>query len=165
MVWSDNLDTIIPLCTDFEEKLIKLVWRYRRTIGSSSFITSTSTSTAPSTTASNVNLNEKSKHVDVIDVSEALVEEETRNPKPAKTRSKWGWKLSKPTADSVDLEKGASKRTARPIRLLAPIYSGLGAALSVCTYFYPTLLFHPKHIFSFHGQRCISASPGVASRS
>ena len=26
VVWSDNLDTIIPLCRDFDNSLIKLVW-------------------------------------------------------------------------------------------------------------------------------------------
>ena len=26
-VWADNVDTIIPLVREFEEKLIKLVWK------------------------------------------------------------------------------------------------------------------------------------------
>ncbi|KAJ7594440.1 glycosyl transferase family group 2-domain-containing protein [Mycena floridula] len=29
VVWSDELDTIIPLCNDFEDRLIKLLWRSR----------------------------------------------------------------------------------------------------------------------------------------
>ena len=29
MVWSDSIDTIIPTCHDFEERLIKLLWRSR----------------------------------------------------------------------------------------------------------------------------------------
>ncbi|KAI0916116.1 hypothetical protein AcW1_010030 [Taiwanofungus camphoratus] len=29
VVWSDSIDTIIPICRDFEERLIKLLWRSR----------------------------------------------------------------------------------------------------------------------------------------
>lgn len=29
VVWSDSIDTIIPTCHDFEERLIKLLWRSR----------------------------------------------------------------------------------------------------------------------------------------
>ncbi|TBU27325.1 glycosyl transferase family group 2-domain-containing protein [Dichomitus squalens] len=29
VVWSDSIDTIIPICHDFEERLIKLLWRSR----------------------------------------------------------------------------------------------------------------------------------------
>lgn len=29
IVWSDSIDTIIPTCHDFEERLIKLLWRSR----------------------------------------------------------------------------------------------------------------------------------------
>ncbi|KAJ7122674.1 glycosyl transferase family group 2-domain-containing protein [Mycena crocata] len=81
IAWSDDIDTIVPLCTDFEEKLMKLVWRARTTNTSASIITSgsigtmgtavslptsasasasansTPPSTSASTTASDVNLN------------------------------------------------------------------------------------------------------------
>lgn len=29
IVWSDSIDSIIPTCRDFEERLIKLLWRSR----------------------------------------------------------------------------------------------------------------------------------------
>lgn len=29
VIWSDNLDSIIPTCKDFEDRLIKLLWRSR----------------------------------------------------------------------------------------------------------------------------------------
>ena len=35
VIWSDNLDNIIPICRDFEDKLIKLVWRARAPLPSS----------------------------------------------------------------------------------------------------------------------------------
>ncbi|KDQ52886.1 hypothetical protein JAAARDRAFT_39833 [Jaapia argillacea MUCL 33604] len=36
IIWSDSLDTIIPICKDFEERLIKLLWRSRPTAVSAS---------------------------------------------------------------------------------------------------------------------------------
>ena len=33
IVWSDSIDSIIPTCRDFEERLIKLLWRSRPTGG------------------------------------------------------------------------------------------------------------------------------------
>lgn len=36
VVWSESLDRIIPLCQEFEERLIKLLWRSRPLINSSS---------------------------------------------------------------------------------------------------------------------------------
>jgi len=41
VIWSESLDRIVPICQDFEERLIKLLWRNRPTAG------------APSSTASN----------------------------------------------------------------------------------------------------------------
>lgn len=53
---------------------------------------------------------------------------------PAK-RHWWSWKLQPraPTSGSSDPEKGG-KRQARKQVLLGPIYAGIGAALSACTY-------------------------------
>ena len=36
VIWSESLDRIIPLCQEFEERLIKLLWRSRPLINSSS---------------------------------------------------------------------------------------------------------------------------------
>lgn len=36
VIWSESLDRIIPLCQDFEERLIKLLWRSRPLPNSSS---------------------------------------------------------------------------------------------------------------------------------
>lgn len=139
IAWSDDLDHIVPLCAEFEEKLMKLVWR-SRTIPSS-VMTSTTTSVAPSTTASNVNLNEKSAHqtITVTDAVAAVALAEKEGPKTKDeptTKSKWSWRLKKrPTKPaSTDLEKGSSGRASRPIRLFAPVYGGLGLGLSICEF-------------------------------
>ncbi|KAJ7479671.1 glycosyl transferase family group 2-domain-containing protein [Mycena latifolia] len=136
IVWSDDIDNIVPLCSDFEEKLMKLVWRARTTTGSASIITSGSVtvSVAPSTTASDVNLTEKphAPMPSVADAAAAVVQSEKDRPKP---KSKWSWKLGKKAASTPsqrDPEKGSSSgREARPIRLFAPLYGGLGAGLSL----------------------------------
>ena len=36
IIWSESLDRIIPLCQEFEEKLIKLLWRSRPLLNTSS---------------------------------------------------------------------------------------------------------------------------------
>lgn len=135
IVWSDDIDNIVPLCQDFEEKLMKLVWRARVTTGSSSIITSGSAtgSVAPSTTASDVNLTEKAP-ASMPSVADAATLAEKDRAKP---KSKWSWKLGKkdsspPASSQRDPEKQSSSgREARPIRLFAPFYGGLGAGLSV----------------------------------
>ncbi|KAF9484563.1 hypothetical protein BDN70DRAFT_797466 [Pholiota conissans] len=134
VVWSDDLDQIVPLCQEFEEKMMKLVWRSRNQGATSSIITSVSNSSVPSTTASNVNLNEKASTRASVTVAEvaAAVSAATTTP-PAKKAKKWGWgwKLSKKTAPAPsDPEKG-STRQPRPIRLFAPLYNGLGVGLSL----------------------------------
>lgn len=137
VAWSDDLDSIIPLVSELEEKLMKLVWRARRTIGSASIITSGETSIAPSTTASDVNLAEKTKNAEVL-VTEAAVAQQAQNASKPKTKWGWSWRLSAKApgpAAANDLEKGPSERQSRPMRLFAPVYGGLGAALAACTYF------------------------------
>ncbi|KAF5353817.1 hypothetical protein D9758_010571 [Tetrapyrgos nigripes] len=135
VVWSDDLDTIIDLCQDFETKLMKFVWRCR-TNTSSSFITSGSIGSL-GTVASDVALN---NHVVFNDTIHEKTEAEAPVPvvpvsaKPKKSRSCWSWRLSsKDTSPPLasDVEKGEGYRQDRPIRLFAPFYGGLGAALSV----------------------------------
>ena len=146
VVWSDDLDHIVPLCSEFDEKLMKLVWRSRTSAATSSIITSVSNSSVPSTTASNVNLNEKESArasvtvAEVTAVTAALANKESSTATPAappKKKKSWGlnlgWKLGKkkPVAQSSDPEKGSTPQP-RPLRLFAPVYSGLGFGLSLC---------------------------------
>jgi len=130
VAWADNVDQIIPLVRDFEDKLIKLVWRSR---GALSIISSGAPSfVSPSATASYVNLSEKNKEIAIATATGP----DQEKPKPAK--KKWGFSYKssrKETPVSVEghnAEKGRGGRSARPLRLLAPFYGGLGAALSIC---------------------------------
>ncbi|KAG6836635.1 hypothetical protein H0H93_005662 [Arthromyces matolae] len=135
IVWSDDLDHIVPLCAEFEEKIMKLVWR-SRTNNPSSVMTSRTTSVAPSTTASNVELNEKIPHEPItIDAVEAVTlakKEDVATPiKESENATKkwgWSWRLSEKRSlkSKMDIEKGSSGREERPIRLFGPFYGGLG---------------------------------------
>lgn len=50
VIWSESLDRIVPLCQDFEERLIKLLWRSRPAAGAppSSYSYADSSSATPS---------------------------------------------------------------------------------------------------------------------
>ncbi|KAF8063422.1 glycosyl transferase family group 2-domain-containing protein [Lyophyllum atratum] len=139
IAWSDELDNIVPLCAEFEEKIMKFVWRSRT--NPASMVSSATASISPSTTASNVNLNEKNfRHpITMTDAVAAIALAEKEGipapvEQPTKTGSKWSWRLSKKRASnaaSKDLEKGSTGRETRPIRLFAPIYGGLGLGFAV----------------------------------
>src|SRR6266702_634482 len=130
VVWSENLDTIIPLCRDFEDSLIKLVWN-RHTVtgispGPSIPATPAGTSAVASVadSASDVLINEKAQ------------EQETAPDPDAKAvsgGSLWGWRIgsrAKRAPAPQDVEKGGA--SFRPVKYFGPVYSGLGLALSTC---------------------------------
>ncbi|CAK5270569.1 unnamed protein product [Mycena citricolor] len=137
IVWSDDIDSIVPHCADFEEKLMKLVWRFRTQNGSASVLTSGSVG-APSTTASDVNLTEKPALGPMteggldIDAVAAAHAEKTQAP-PKKNRVCGWWKLGSRSSGPApgDPEKQQARKDMRPIRLFAPFYNGLGAGLAV----------------------------------
>ncbi|KAJ7678776.1 glycosyl transferase family group 2-domain-containing protein [Mycena rosella] len=141
IVWSDDLDHIVPLCSDFEEKLVKFVWRARTNAGSSSVLTAGSDilSVAPSPTASDVTLADepRSAMASAAAAAAAADKDASQSTETKKENWSWSWKLGKKAkATPSDAEKQApssssSSRTARPMRLFAPLYSGLAAALSV----------------------------------
>lgn len=142
MIWSDNLDNIIPICRDFEDKLIKLVWRARPALSSSaSAITAGSLgSVLPSSAPSYQNLTEKIGIVDVRAVEAAEKEQEAKEvrAKANKGFNWFGWTTSKgkkglSSGDRTEKlgDAEADGPESRPIRLFAPIYGGLGAGLSL----------------------------------
>lgn len=104
--------------------------------------TSVSTSVAPSTTASNTFLNEKLPQPPAPTalteaVAAAAAEQAKENAEENKKSKPWkilGWSWTSSKEDTVDLEKGPSGPSPRPIRLFAPIYGGLGAGLSICEF-------------------------------
>ncbi|KAF8839996.1 hypothetical protein BDN67DRAFT_969247 [Paxillus ammoniavirescens] len=124
VLWSNNLDGIIPLCRDFEDKLIKLVWRARASFVAPSEI-------SRSTNPSDDNLFAKSKEepsTEVIPVTPKELANITPKPKPSS-----GWKLFSWRSTRSEHEKDAEKAgpTQRRTRLIAPIYNGLGCALAI----------------------------------
>ena len=137
VVWTDDFDTIIPLAREFEEKLIKLVWKNRL-----AFSAPNSTQQSPAATSSNVGLTEK--------VESSTPEPTARDKAPTKSRWRFGWKLSSkepaPSKDE-DPEKGVSGYIPRRMRMFAPFYNGMGCALSICRLFPQPSLSYPLKIF------------------
>ncbi|OJT11702.1 hypothetical protein TRAPUB_11764 [Trametes pubescens] len=122
VVWSYHLDTIIPTCRDFEDKLIKLVWDHR--FGS----TCNSSVALPSSNTSSVaHLNEKP--LEQAETKEVVAPAEDKRAKNPKKKRRCG--LGYWVTDKDDIEKTAEGPSPRPIRLFAPVYNGLGVALSI----------------------------------
>lgn len=90
-MWSDDLDHIVPLCNEFDEKLMKLVWQSRSMVASPSF-----DSSAPSATASDVNLNEKAAIASdgVMEASTKMENTAAEIEAPQPERKFWSWRLS-----------------------------------------------------------------------
>ncbi|KAK2464534.1 hypothetical protein APHAL10511_003441 [Amanita phalloides] len=140
VLWSYSLEQIIPLYKEFEEKLIKHIWR-TRPIGISQATSSTSIAgyqspVPPSALSSSTgNLNERdgaTQENQEPEMSEKTKEVlETRNQK--KTVSNWwSWRLQPQSDATPDAEKGpASNEKERKIVLMGPFYAGCGAALSL----------------------------------
>ncbi|KAG9312748.1 glycosyl transferase family group 2-domain-containing protein [Chiua virens] len=118
VLWSDDLDGIIPLCRDFETRLIKLVWRARGTV-------SVPPSELSSSNPSDDDLAEKAKEAPQTVVA---------RDKPERTgngKSLWkmfSWRSTKSTREK-DMELAAPKQ--RQTRLIAPVYNGFGCALAI----------------------------------
>ncbi|KAG6878989.1 hypothetical protein C0992_006047 [Termitomyces sp. T32_za158] len=126
VLWSYALESMIPLCKDFDEKLIKHIWRTRQ-IARKSAPPSIVVSSPPDTpsSASEVALNEKTP--------EAKPEEEAPAPQPEKKSSWFSWRLQPKTReaqpDADDAEKGGQRKE-RKLMLFGPFYAGCGAGLA-----------------------------------
>ncbi|KAG0701465.1 glycosyl transferase family group 2-domain-containing protein [Suillus ampliporus] len=124
ILWSDNLDNIIPLCRDFEEKLIKLVWRQRAAISAAPSVISPSTLPSDDCLPAT-----KEGSMEEIPVTEK--ELANRKPKTKESASFWkffSWSTTREEHEG-DTEKGTKK--VRRTKLLAPLYNGLGCGLSL----------------------------------
>lgn len=128
VLWTNDLDSIIPLCRDFEARLIKLVWRIRGTISVPPSELSSSSS------PSDDDLAEKSKEalaepIAVVDKGHA-----DRDAKAKKTISLWklfSWRSTRAEHEQ-DMELATPEQ--RRTKLIAPFYNGLGCALAICKY-------------------------------
>ena len=117
VVWSDSLDTIIPIARDFEDRLIRLLWRNRPPF-TSSVISSPS---APPSVSGHSN-------VGTPQVQEKLVDSESPNPTPQRFRRTWyGRKVA---MSPSECEKADQEPPRRNTALYAPVYNGLAAGLA-----------------------------------
>ncbi|OJA16706.1 hypothetical protein AZE42_11524 [Rhizopogon vesiculosus] len=116
VIWSDSLDTIIPIARDFEDRLIRLLWRTRPPLSSSqdlSFSSPLSVST------------HSDKHLETHLTPHSTVDSE--DP-PSIKRTWYGRAMP---SDNTDPEKVSLKKNNRPIMLYAPLYNGLAATLAL----------------------------------
>jgi hypothetical protein len=135
VVWSDNLDTIIPLCRDFDDNLIKLVWSRRRSL--TSLIPGSSLAATPAATlASTINNSAQASDVNIYEKPQEVESITQSNAEPISGGSLWGWRIgsrAKRAPAIRDPEKGGA--SARPTRYFAPVYCGVSLALSTCKLF------------------------------
>ncbi|KAI0646077.1 glycosyl transferase family group 2-domain-containing protein [Trametes meyenii] len=179
VVWSDSIDNIIPTCHDFEERLIKLLWRSRP--GAFPGSHPTSTNSHPASVSGSVSghslqqvntrlsqshlrrssvlpgtpgaatpvpgtprgvfigsggvLGMSAEDLAMVDEKNADVKEAAAGPRTRTTRTWYGGKKTVVVSEEAstvdtyaDVEAGPESR--RPM-LLAPIYNGLAAGLSI----------------------------------
>ena len=131
VVWSDNLETVIPLCRDFEDSLIKLVWKSHTIPGFSPgpSIPATPALTSAVNSASQIELNDKAQERPD---SETPPDQKVR---PVSGGSWFGWKIgsrAKRAPAPPDVERG-DRASFRPVRYFGPFYCGIALALSTCT--------------------------------
>ncbi|KIL67128.1 hypothetical protein M378DRAFT_329332 [Amanita muscaria Koide BX008] len=133
ILWSYNLDQIIPLYKDFEEKLIKHIWRNRQnaTPQRSSVAVNVIPAAADPLDGSTNDLTGKPE-----DETEAQMSEKAKEVLESRAQTKapskwWSWRLQ-PKDDALsDSEKAASSSSERKLILFGPFYAGCGAALAL----------------------------------
>ncbi|KAF5357770.1 hypothetical protein D9756_001156 [Leucocoprinus leucothites] len=124
VLWSYSLETMIPLCKEFEEKLIKHIWRTRTVARKET--PSISTSINPSIVNSEIHLNEKTP-----DSTQVSKEEPAVQSQPAPKRKWWSWRLNPNDKGAALKDSDPEKKSEeRKLILLGPFYAGCGAALS-----------------------------------
>ncbi|KAJ7740916.1 glycosyl transferase family group 2-domain-containing protein [Mycena maculata] len=128
VVWSESLDAIIPTCQDFEDRLIKLLWRSRPTGASSS---------APGSFAGSVLSHNSSLPMRPTDRSPYDPEKPNssedggeRLRTTTRVRRNWYGKKVGVTTTGVNADVEAGLRDRRAAKLYAPVYNGLAAGLS-----------------------------------
>ncbi|KAH7890394.1 glycosyl transferase family group 2-domain-containing protein [Phlebopus sp. FC_14] len=124
VVWSDSLDTIIPIARDFEDRLIRLLWRNRPPV--SSPVVSTSPS-APGSISGHSH-----SQLGVTRIQEKTAElSSDHSPSPVPQKFKRTWYGRKVPMSASEVEKGNQEPLRRPTMLYAPIYNGLSAGLAI----------------------------------
>ncbi|KIJ12732.1 hypothetical protein PAXINDRAFT_171041 [Paxillus involutus ATCC 200175] len=117
VVWSESLDTIIPIARDFEDRLIRLLWRNRPP---------PTLSRAPSVPGSLSGLSQS--RMGTPKTQEKSVESSSPGSAPQKLKRTWYGR--KVPLSSSEIEKGSREPLRRPTMLYAPLYNGLAAGLA-----------------------------------
>jgi hypothetical protein len=184
-VWADGPDTIIPTCNDFEERLIKLLWRARPGFGATpssshpaSYADSNSAhslvgvtgrgSAAPSERRVPV-VRSTPRSTPAADASKEDVEKAfakaVGEPQTVRTvKRRWYGKRivveEKQFEDESEPELGYGPEK-RPALLYAPVYNGLAAGLAFCkvSRFDQNHLLNPASLAQFSSEMAsVSAS-------
>jgi hypothetical protein len=144
----------MPLCKEFEQKMIKYLWKTRsvspRPFSSASTFSAIDQQLGITPSVTSID-EEESQEAELNEKSSADdVQNSTTKAAAAPQRHWWSWKLqprSSTTKDEnpSDPEKGG-KRTERKLVLIGPIYAGCGAAMAACAYI--SLIFLPSSFFS-----------------
>ena len=136
----------MPLCKEFEQKMIKYLWR-TRSVSPRPFSTASTFSAIHQQlgiTPSVTSIDEESQSEHDEKISADVQNPTTKAADADLKRHWWSWKLqprsSTTTTDekssattSSDPEKGG-KRTERKLVMIGPIYAGCGAAMAACAY-------------------------------
>jgi hypothetical protein len=152
VVWADGPDTIIPTCNDFEERLIKLLWRARPGFGATpssshpaSYADSASGhsligitargSAAPSVQRVPVGRSTPGADTTKEDVEKAFAKVSSEPQVVRAVKRRWYGKRVvvqekrfPRASDEPEPEYGPEKR---PVMLYAPLYNGIAAGLSL----------------------------------
>ncbi|KAF9053307.1 glycosyl transferase family group 2-domain-containing protein [Panaeolus papilionaceus] len=129
VLWSFNLENIIPLCKEFEEKLIKHIWRTRN-VELTEKVSRMSNAADSSASGRGVEVDSEGRTSKAEQDSNAAASA-TAPSAPQKQGAWYSWRLQ-PRAGAPaasDAEKG-SKRKERKLVMIGPIYAGLGAAMA-----------------------------------
>ena len=134
----------MPLCKEFEQKMIKYLWKTRsvspRPLSSASTLSAVDQQQqqqqfgiTPSVTSID---EEESQEAELNEKAASADENSTTKAAGAPQRHWWSWKLQPRSSTTKDVnlsdpEKGG-KRTERKLVLIGPIYAGCGAAMAAC---------------------------------
>ncbi|EIW76066.1 hypothetical protein CONPUDRAFT_158837 [Coniophora puteana RWD-64-598 SS2] len=129
IVWSETLEGIIPTARDFEDRLIRLLWRSRPPLSA------LSTGTTPSAAGSVSGHSHLGRFSSGPDPEKALplVTKGENQTQPARYKRTWyGRKVIVPPSDKESaLDTADVGPEKRPTMVYAPIYNGLAAGLSM----------------------------------
>ena len=134
IVWADSIETIIPLCADFDARLIKQLWRTNTTPMTSGTLGSASGSgrgllgAAGGRGAQSADLEKRPSEEEKF--AERKVEMEQVQTKKKRT---WYGRQYVPADKEKSGEGGdeSEEQERRPIALFSPVYNGLAAGLAL----------------------------------